>query len=212
MKFITLESRLLRRKIILLMACFCTYSCYSQTIEVEHNSTTASPHLRLVEEGGDFSRIKMQNKDNPTKYWDVAARSDANSAIALFNFYYFNGTVGVDHLTITGEGKVGIGNTAPQATLDVDGYTRLGTESDSPQIKTKRINATTPSTGSTSLLPHGLSGYEKLLAVHLLIEDNLDGVFFYNHRSTIWNDDTHVAAATPLGNNRTYKMFIIYEN
>jgi len=101
-------------------------------IQVEINSSSSQPHLRLKETEADFARIKFENTANPLKYWDIAGRTLSNDADSRFNFWYFNGTSGKDVLTISGDLRLGICNVDPMARLDVNGKIRIGDDLDSP--------------------------------------------------------------------------------
>ncbi|MBK7083859.1 MAG: hypothetical protein IPH53_04025 [Flavobacteriales bacterium] len=64
--------------------------------------------------------------------------------------------------------NVGIGTSAPQAELEVNGFTMLG--SDAPRIKMKKLTGTTAAAdGGFSSVPHGLA-MAKILAVSVLVE------------------------------------------
>ncbi len=71
--------------------------------------------------------------------------------------------------------SVGIGVTAPQATLDVNGFTKLG--SSSPKIQIKKLTGTSPSVqGAIITIPHGLVS-DKILSVRVLLEVSADTYF-----------------------------------
>lgn len=64
--------------------------------------------------------------------------------------------------------KVGIGTAAPQAELEVNGYTMLG--SGAPKIQQKKLTGTTAAAqGGTIVISHGLSS-AKILSVDVLVE------------------------------------------
>lgn len=66
-------------------------------------------------------------------------------------------------------GNVGIGTTSPAASLEVNGYTKLG--SDAPSIKFKKLTGTTAATeGGIVDIPYGLNG-DKILSVSVLVKD-----------------------------------------
>ncbi len=90
-------------------------------LNVKHNSTTGSAHLHLSEDGDDFARIKMESINNPGAFWDIAGKADTITNNSRLNFYFSNATNSGDRMTITGIGDVGIGNTNPQARLDILG-------------------------------------------------------------------------------------------
>ena len=64
--------------------------------------------------------------------------------------------------------KVGIGVTAPQAELEVNGYTKLG--SNAPKVKMIKLTGTTSaSQGGSVSIAHGLTS-SKILSVTILAE------------------------------------------
>ena len=64
-------------------------------------------------------------------------------------------------------GKVGIGTTIPAASLEVNGYTKLG--SDAPSMKVKKLTGTTSATdGGSVAIAHGLTS-SKILSVSVLV-------------------------------------------
>jgi hypothetical protein len=70
------------------------------------------------------------------------------------------------YLNPTG-GKVGIGTTIPATTLEVNGYTKLG--SDAPSIKVKKFTGTTAATESGFvIIAHGLDN-SKILSVSVMV-------------------------------------------
>jgi hypothetical protein len=71
-------------------------------------------------------------------------------------------------------GNVGIGTSSPQATLDVNGFTRLG--SNSPKISYKKFTGTTPAVaGGTTSQPLGIPD-SKILNVAVLVNDPVNGL------------------------------------
>ena len=90
-------------------------------LHLKSNSGLSIPQLRLTEEGDDYARIKYENDQNPGVFWDIAARADSMSQIAKLNFYFKSPDATGDRMTILGNGDVGIGNTSPEARLDIKG-------------------------------------------------------------------------------------------
>ncbi len=83
---------------------------------VKHNSVVDNPQLLLVEDGDDYSRLMMKSTANDNS-WTIAALTNATDANSKLNFYY-SGTGGEsDKVTITGDGKMGIGVGAPSNAL-----------------------------------------------------------------------------------------------
>jgi hypothetical protein len=73
-----------------------------------------------------------------------------------------------DRMRIATDGKVGIGTTAPTSELEVNGFTKLG--SNAPAIKQIEFTGTTAATeGNFVDIAHGLTA-SKIIDVHVLIE------------------------------------------
>jgi hypothetical protein len=74
----------------------------------------------------------------------------------------------VDRVAINNQGNVGIGTNTPTTKLEVNGFTKLG--SDAPAVKMKKYTGTTAATQGGSVdLVHGLTT-SKILSVTVLIE------------------------------------------
>src|SRR5690606_18094176 len=93
----------------------------SGKLHIEQNSTTTFPQLRLTESGLDFARIKMENDARPGAYWDLAGLADTIANDARLKFYLSTPGSSGDRMTITGDGRVGIGTTNPGNRLRVNG-------------------------------------------------------------------------------------------
>lgn len=75
--------------------------------------------------------------------------------------------------------KVGIGTAAPGATLEVNGYTKLG--SDAPALKVKKFTTTTPAgQGQSVSLPHGLN-VAKIISISGVVEVTATAVVPLNY-------------------------------
>ncbi|HRH36997.1 MAG TPA: hypothetical protein PK760_01550, partial [Flavobacteriales bacterium] len=75
---------------------------------------------------------------------------------------------GTTRIAVMPSGRVGVGTLAPNADLEVNGYTMLG--STAPAVKMLKITSTTAATqGSGIAIPHGVSGI-KILAVNVSVE------------------------------------------
>lgn len=71
-------------------------------------------------------------------------------------------------------GNYGIGTTTPSAKLEVNGYTKLG--SDAPAIKIKKFTGTTSSSaGGSTNIEHGLD-VGKIIGVQMFVLDYADRV------------------------------------
>jgi hypothetical protein len=91
----------------------------------------------------------------------------AGSATAVPFALYANNA---ERIRILTTGEVGVGTATPTAELEVNGYTKLGT--DAPAVKMKKLTATTATAQGTSVsLPHGLN-VNKILSVSVLVDYN----------------------------------------
>jgi len=90
-------------------------------LHVKTNSGLSLPQLRLTEIGNDYARLKFENDQNPGVYWDIAGRNDSTAQFAKLNFFFSSPEATGDRMTILGNGDIGIGNTSPEARLDIKG-------------------------------------------------------------------------------------------
>ena len=75
---------------------------------------------------------------------------------------------GVPVFHVFDNGNVGIGTDTPDTSLEVNGFTMLG--SDAPKIKTKKLTGTTGSTeGSIKNITHGIADPSKIIGMQVLI-------------------------------------------
>jgi hypothetical protein len=95
----------------------------------------------------------------------IANMAYAGSATAVPFALYSNNTERIRILT-SGE----VGTATPTAELEVNGFTKLGT--DAPAVKMKKLTGTTSGAQGTSVtLPHGLN-VNKILSVSILVDYN----------------------------------------
>lgn len=80
-------------------------------LDVVTASSAGQPHLRLVEQSSDYSRIRFVNEPDPGRWWTMSARVD-DSLPGLDKFNIFHSEQG-DVFTVTGRGTVGIRNPNP---------------------------------------------------------------------------------------------------
>ena len=91
-------------------------------LEVRHLSSITNPTLLLYDNNPDnYSRLQFQNASG-LKYWTIAGYlNNTTNASSRLNFYH---SVYGDVMTLTGDGKVGIG-WSPLEKLDVNGNINL---------------------------------------------------------------------------------------
>ncbi|MBI3193373.1 MAG: tail fiber domain-containing protein [Ignavibacteriae bacterium] len=83
---------------------------------IKYNSTN-TPHLLLMEDDNDYARLNFQNTSNSNR-WSLGGYTAATDASARFSFYY-GGVSSGDRMVITGDGKIGIGNSSPGNILTI---------------------------------------------------------------------------------------------
>jgi len=126
--------------------------------------------MRMRSSGGNSAGIWFTNSANNLLPAFVGMRND--------NLVGFYGTTapnnGWSFLMNTANGKIGIGTDDPAAQLEVNGYTKLG--SDAPSIKIKKLTGTTaPNENGYIEISHGVSA-GKILSVSVLVKSS-----GYNH-------------------------------
>ncbi|GEQ85199.1 hypothetical protein ULMS_07070 [Patiriisocius marinistellae] len=103
-------------------------------LEIEGNSSSNSPQLSLVEDNSGYARIKFKNTNrNGEDYWDLAAFIGENTADDRLNLFNSDGG---NIFTVSGDGKVGINDSNPSKSLDINGDLKV----DEVQITTGAAN------------------------------------------------------------------------
>ncbi len=143
----------------------------------------------------------------------------SNDVSADIAFGYGSSSSFNETMRITGNGKVGIGTTAPAASLEVNGYSKLG--SDAPSIKVIKVTGTTAATeGGYVEIAHGVNSL-KILSFSVMVQGSTGiwvgsnvGVSAFNFFSYI-NTGT-ILVANKFGDSaailsRPIKILISYE-
>ncbi len=147
--------------------------------EIQLRSSAAGTRWTFDVTGGSQSVDYVDVKDSQSSTNDITADNSTNSGNnddtdGLYFNYGDPSTItwpgaGTPKLFIGTNGNVGIGTATPDAELEVNGYTKLG--SDAPKIKMKKITGTTNSSEGvnkfTAINP-GMTG--SILSVDCLIE------------------------------------------
>ncbi|MBK8847671.1 MAG: hypothetical protein IPO27_14455 [Bacteroidetes bacterium] len=185
-------------------------------LHIYSNSATGTQNIKVQETANDFARIGMYN-DSTTKFWEIAAQPNAVDSLARFNVY--NSSTGA-LLTVTGDGNVGIKSANPTAELEVNGFTKLGT--DAPAIKMKKFTGTTSATqGGAIFFAHGMNS-AKIVDIGVVIEYSAGSFVTINYNLTVGFESgvyytaTHVFLGNVNGNSanilsKPYKLVITYE-
>ena len=138
------------------------------------------------------------------------------------NSYYFKaqdlGAPGTPAFLIRGDGNVGIGTGTPAATLEVNGYTKLG--SDAPAIRVKKITGTTSeSQGGSAVINTGLDP-SKILSISVMVTagNNLwYPPFTGSTTSFLWTQNSSFIEVVNVNGSsanilsKPFKIVIIYE-
>lgn len=91
-------------------------------LEVRHGSSTVNPHLLLTETtASNYGRISFNNLAHNSS-WTIAGLNTATAANDRLNLYHSSAG---DVMSITGNGRVGIGTVNPTERLDVSGNVRF---------------------------------------------------------------------------------------
>lgn len=116
-------------------------------------------------------------------------------------------------------GRVGVGTQNPQATMHVDGFTKLG--NDAPAIKYKKFTGTTSSTpGGSSVINLGIPD-GKILGSTVLVNDPVSGLvapvlsllgleYSYSIKSSVFELKTTLLNSTGILS-KPYTVTILYE-
>jgi hypothetical protein len=132
---------------------------------------TADPNYKMVVGG----RMRIRSGGNVNNTAGVWLNNTDNSGLAAFmgmqsnnQIGFFGNTSNWGFVMNTTTGNIGMGTTTPTAKLEVNGFTKLG--SDAPAIKTKLITGTTGSTqGGFAFIEHGLPDFSKILSISVIV-------------------------------------------
>ncbi|HLO45047.1 MAG TPA: hypothetical protein VK175_12000 [Leadbetterella sp.] len=139
---------------------------------------TSSPNAPLQFPSDILNRkiVLYEGSNNDHQFYGFgvnpgALRYQTDSPFGDHVFYSaINATSSKELLRIKANGNVGIGSNAPSTKLEVDGFTKLG--SDAPAIKHKLLTGTTGAAqGDLISLTHGLTD-SKILSINVLVVFN----------------------------------------
>jgi hypothetical protein len=89
-------------------------------LHITSRSNADTAQLLLTETSTGFARLMLQNNAFPTRNWTIGGQLNSSDNYSLLNFRYYNGAIGSDILSITGQGRVGIGMDAPPYMLSLN--------------------------------------------------------------------------------------------
>jgi hypothetical protein len=149
--------------------------------------TTTPSHRLSLFNAASYSLINFLTSTTGTSSGDgfMIGLDNASGDADIWNWtagrYIQFGTSGTQRMIIDGTGNVGIGSSSPTSKLEVNGYTKLGTDNTSgsdycPAIKVKKLSLTTSgSQGGCVFLAHNIT-VGKIIGVQIMVEYN-PGVF-----------------------------------
>jgi len=175
---------------------------------------TTSPSTKFVVAAGTNDGITLLN---PSSKRIVQAWSDSSNNGRLYVRDSNENTTVMIHSYgdsfLTG-GNVGIGTTSPATKLEVNGFTKLG--SDAPKIKIKKLTGTMDNDSLTSVA-HGLTR-SKIISATVQVESSVPDWQFpfnsYSNKGYGWYIDNTYVTMTGVGSDlqgRTYVILLIYE-
>jgi hypothetical protein len=137
------------------------------TLDVASGGGSATPQARIYQtNGADYGRLRFGSVATGSSWWDVGAFLTGTASDERLNFW--NQAAGINVMSLSGNGNVGIGTINPSSALDVQGYTKLGDIA--PAIKMAYFTGTTSSTqGGSVTIPTGLNG-AKMIAISVMVE------------------------------------------
>ncbi len=105
---------------------------------VQHAATQASPTINLQQTDLNLNRIHFRNSPVASKFWEIAAETDASDASSGYSINYFNGTTYNIHLLTYGNGKTAINGSGFVPVANSSMFDVFGTSSfhDSVTIRT----------------------------------------------------------------------------
>ncbi|MFZ6010679.1 MAG: beta strand repeat-containing protein [Bacteroidota bacterium] len=149
-------------------------------------------------------------------------------------FFIYTNNGGARMTILNGTGDVGIGTVGPTSKLEVNGYTKLGSEANtstdySPAIKTRKIVGTTSSfTGGSASVSINVPG-SQIVSVNVSVQYGAPNFWYVPHSYTVnggyefhyyWADDgagnTTITVWSQSGNdgqllNKPFIAYVVYE-
>lgn len=151
------------------------YNARTNALTVLRNGNTGIGHTDPAYRLDISGRMRIRSGGDLNNSAGIFLNNTDNSAIPAFmgmqsneNIGFYGNTSGWSFVMNTTTGKTGIGTTTPASTLEVNGFTKLGT--DAPAVKVKKLTGTTASAQGLNVhIPHGVT-LSKIIAVTVLVE------------------------------------------
>lgn len=173
------------------------------------------------------NRMRIRSGGDLNNSAGIFLNNTTNSGIPAFigmqsneNIGFYGSTSGWSFVMNTTTGKTGIGTTTPASTLEVNGFTKMG--SDAPAIKVKKLTGTTAAVeGFNVNIAHGVTA-SKILSVSVLVEssaNNFTPPGFTHFAGYEYNFDIldgavwifNVSGNSTAILSKPFKVFITYE-
>lgn len=163
----------------LFIICF-NVNLLGQSSTFLHNSTilennliikpkTPFPSIQLMKTENGTSSIRFINQFNNQEA-ELSVSSNSLRIIAASSLFFENGSPSVSTMTVSSLNRVGIGTSWPTSKLEINGFTKLG--SDAPAIKIKKYEGTTSNTQGAFVEIVTDINPLKVIAVNLMVEYN----------------------------------------
>lgn len=173
------------------------------------------------------NRMRLRSGGDLNNSAGIFLNNTTNSGIPAFigmqsdeNIGFYGNTSGWSFVMNTTTGKTGIGTTTPASTLEVNGFTKMG--SDAPAVKVKKLTGTTSAVeGFNVNIAHGVTA-SKILSVSVLVESSANNFtppgfthfagYEYNFdilNGAVWVFNVDGNSGNILS--KPFKVFITYE-
>lgn len=149
----------------------------SNALTVLRNGNTGIGHTDPAYRLDISGRMRIRGGGDLNNSAGLFLNNSNNTAIPAFvgmqgeeSVGFYGSGSGWSFVMNTSTGKTGIGTTSPSAKLEVNGYTKLG--SDAPAVKVKKLTGTTSAIeGFNVNVPHGVTD-SKIISVSILVESS----------------------------------------
>lgn len=159
-------------------------------VRIQNFSANGYSGIHYLNNGG--TSMGHSGYSNP----GAANRPNTYYSGSIANIPYVLTTGDQDRVRITETGNVGIGTSTPATKLEVNGFTKLG--SNAPAVKMIKLTGTTASTqGGIITIPHSLN-ISKILSVDVMLSLNLTTLLPPGYNYSAGNEYTYAVNATTI--------------